>query len=366
MQNSRTPWVFRLWGDHSHEITVDSNTESQFLRQCCGLSIQPDQRDSLVDFGADADNGHRTILQKRRQERGCRYRRLCVRSQCGIQLFCYRKTLAINHLRLGWVLSVRAHRGRNSFAMVQRRKKVRLALNSVPNQSGGSMRGFILFFLASVALPILGCGGSGITTNTPTPLTVRPNSLPPGAVGTAYSTTLSATGGKAPYTWSQTSGTFPSGLTLGTGTGTIAGTPTKEGASNSLVFQVKDANNATASSPSLSITVSQAVLAITPTSLGALSVGTPTNQSLTASPATTGPLTWTVQSGALPQGVALNNGTTSSSTSISTTSNSVALTGTPTITASYSFSLVVTDSETPNAGTSSITPKLCIDSAGLV
>ncbi len=179
MQNSRTPWVFRLWGDHSHEITVDSNTESQFLRQCCGLSIQPDQRDSLVDFGADADNGHRTILQKRRQERGCRYRRLCVRSQCGIQLFCYRKTLAINHLRLGWVLSVRAHRGRNSFAMVQRRKKVRLALNSVPNQSGGSMRGFILFFLASVALPILGCGGSGITTNTPTPLTVRPNSLPP-------------------------------------------------------------------------------------------------------------------------------------------------------------------------------------------
>ena len=214
------------------------------------------------------------------------------------------------------------------------------------------MRGFILFFLASVALPILGCGGSGITTNTPTPLTVRPNSLPPGAVGTAYSTTLSATGGKAPYTWSQTSGTFPSGLTLGTGTGTIAGTPTKEGASNSLVFQVKDANNATASSPSLSITVSQAVLAITPTSLGALSVGTPTNQSLTASPATTGPLTWTVQSGALPQGVALNNGTTSSSTSISTTSNSVALTGTPTITASYSFSLVVTDSETPNAGTS--------------
>jgi hypothetical protein len=31
------------------------------------------------------------------------------------------------------------------------------------------MRGFILFFLAFVALPILDCGGSGITTTHSTP-----------------------------------------------------------------------------------------------------------------------------------------------------------------------------------------------------
>lgn len=127
------------------------------------------------------------------------------------------------------------------------------------------MRDFILVFLTFVTLPIFGCGGSGVTTNPPTPLAVQTNSLPSGVVGTAYSAMLSATGGKAPYAWSQTSGTFPPGLELSAGTGAITGTPTKDGTSSNLVFQVKDANNGTASSLSLSITVSGSTACIAPT-----------------------------------------------------------------------------------------------------
>jgi hypothetical protein len=43
--------------------------------------------------------------------------------------------------------------------------------------------------------------------------------LPPGQVGVAYSTQMAATGGAPPYTWSVTSGSLPSGLTIQSGSG---------------------------------------------------------------------------------------------------------------------------------------------------
>lgn len=51
----------------------------------------------------------------------------------------------------------------------------------------------------------------------------------PAEVGIAFTTAVSATGGRAPYTWSLTGGTLPTGLTLDPGTGTISGTPTAAG-----------------------------------------------------------------------------------------------------------------------------------------
>jgi hypothetical protein len=48
-------------------------------------------------------------------------------------------------------------------------------------------------------------------------------------VGTAYSQTLGATGGKPTYTWSVPPGTLPPGLTLNTSSGAITGSPTMAG-----------------------------------------------------------------------------------------------------------------------------------------
>lgn len=66
---------------------------------------------------------------------------------------------------------------------------------------------------------------------TPTAPTVTTTSLSDGVVGTAYSQTLSATGGSNPLTWSTVTGTLPAGLTLSTA-GVISGTPTTAATSN--------------------------------------------------------------------------------------------------------------------------------------
>jgi hypothetical protein len=64
-------------------------------------------------------------------------------------------------------------------------------------------------------------------------------SLTIGSPNTAYSATLTATGGVLPYTWSISSGTLPTGLTLNPTTGVISGTPTTQQINN-VVFQVTD------------------------------------------------------------------------------------------------------------------------------
>ena len=69
--------------------------------------------------------------------------------------------------------------------------------------------------------------------------------LPSAAVGTAYSQTLSATG-NGPYTWAVTAGALPNGLSLGSSSGTISGTPAASGTSSATI-QATDSTGATAS-----------------------------------------------------------------------------------------------------------------------
>ena len=66
----------------------------------------------------------------------------------------------------------------------------------------------------------------------PADLVITTSSLPNGAVSTAYSQTVQATGGATPYSWSVVSGSLPAGLSLGSSSGTISGTPTASGTSN--------------------------------------------------------------------------------------------------------------------------------------
>ena len=55
-------------------------------------------------------------------------------------------------------------------------------------------------------------------------VTVTTTTLPQGTVGTAYTTTLGASGGTAAYAWTVISGTWPAGLTFNTATGVLSGT----------------------------------------------------------------------------------------------------------------------------------------------
>ena len=70
-------------------------------------------------------------------------------------------------------------------------------------------------------------------------LAITSSRLPRGRPEAPYRIQLGLFGGTAPYMWSITSGNLPSGLSLGTSTGQITGTPTTEGTFNFTV-QVTD------------------------------------------------------------------------------------------------------------------------------
>jgi hypothetical protein len=71
-------------------------------------------------------------------------------------------------------------------------------------------------------------------------IALGPTSLPGGNSGTAYSQTVTASGGMAPYTYSVSAGALPTGLSLNAATGVVSGTPS---AVNSYSFTVKAADS---------------------------------------------------------------------------------------------------------------------------
>ncbi|SNS43420.1 Putative Ig domain-containing protein [Granulicella rosea] len=72
-------------------------------------------------------------------------------------------------------------------------------------------------------------------------LTISSTSLPAGNIGAAYSSTLAATGGATPYTWTVASGTLPVGLSLSTA-GVLSGTPLAAG-SYTFTLQLADSES---------------------------------------------------------------------------------------------------------------------------
>jgi hypothetical protein len=135
-------------------------------------------------------------------------------------------------------------------------------------------------------------------------LQITSASLPEGQRGVNYAATLTATGGTAPYTWALISGTLPAGLSLNTTMGAITGVPTVTSAATALSFRVTDAANP-ANTRNVSLTLTVTGLLITTTSLPYGQVGVAYNALLTAT-GSTGAVTWTVTSGSLPPGLALN------------------------------------------------------------
>src|SRR5580693_7830136 len=88
-----------------------------------------------------------------------------------------------------------------------------------------------------------GTGKSSLTLTVNLPaLVFLTTALPNGRIGSAYSTTLTASGGTSPYTWTLISGTLPTGLSLNASSGAITGTPT-QAVTNTLTFEVSDSSN---------------------------------------------------------------------------------------------------------------------------
>ncbi|MGH9632323.1 MAG: Ig domain-containing protein, partial [Bryobacteraceae bacterium] len=156
--------------------------------------------------------------------------------------------------------------------------------------------------------------------------TIAPESLPPGTTGSPYAQTLTATGGTAPYTWSVSAGSLPGGLTLGAANGEIRGTPATQGAFTFTV-QVADriGQNAT---KNYTLTIVSS-LTIQTESLPALVIGVRSSVTLAAAGGTA-PYTWSVLSGSLPPGFALE-------------AQTGVINGTPTTGGSYEFTIQVAD-----------------------
>ncbi len=186
------------------------------------------------------------------------------------------------------------------------------------------------FFLSGL---LLACGGGG--SNPPvTPLSITTTSLPAGQTAVAYSTTLAATGGTAPYSWTVKTGTLPAGLSL-SAAGVIAGTPTTAGSAN-VTVQVSDSamTPQTADSGSLTLAISGGTLKITTTTAALGTVGTAYNFQLAATGGVP-PYTWAAATGStLPAGLSL--------------SSAGVVSGTPTAAGTFAPNIAVTDETTTN------------------
>jgi hypothetical protein len=89
-------------------------------------------------------------------------------------------------------------------------------------------------------------------------LSITTTTLANATSGSAYSTTLSATGGQSPYKWSLASGTLPTGITL-SNAGVLAGTPAQSGTFNFTVSSADSEATPLTASKSLSLVVQAAL-----------------------------------------------------------------------------------------------------------
>ncbi|MGF6418916.1 outer membrane autotransporter protein [Stenotrophomonas sp. AN71] len=157
-------------------------------------------------------------------------------------------------------------------------------------------------------------------------IVVDPTTVPAATGGAAYAQTLTASGGNGTYSFSVTGGGLPSGITLSSA-GVLSGTPTVAGTFNFTV-QATDGNNFTGSR-AYSLVVNAPAITLAPATLPAGSGGVAYSQTLTAS-AGVGSYTFSLSAGALPPGIGL--------------SSSGVISGIPTNTGSFNFTVTATDS----------------------
>ncbi|MBI4811174.1 MAG: putative Ig domain-containing protein, partial [Ignavibacteriales bacterium] len=190
-------------------------------------------------------------------------------------------------------------------------------LSGTPSEAGN-------FTFTITATDNIGCTGS-LTYSVTICATITLLSLPDGTVGSAYSQTITASGGTAPYTFALSSGTLPAGLSLSS-SGVLSGTPTSSG-SFTFTVQATDVNGCSGSQ-SYSLTMNCPTITLSPSTLPNGTVGASYSQNIVASGGTS-PYSFTITSGSLPAGLSL--------------SSSGLLSGIPTTVGSSTFTVGATD-----------------------
>ncbi|AAW77729.1 hemagglutinin [Xanthomonas oryzae pv. oryzae KACC 10331] len=194
-------------------------------------------------------------------------------------------------------------------------------------------------------------GTRGYTLNIAAPtIAVAPSTVPTATRGTAYSQTLTASGGTAAYTYAITSGALPAGITLASN-GTLSGTATLEGTFNFTV-QATDANSFTGTQ-AYSLIVAGPNLVLPASTLPAGTAGQAYAAAIAPATGGTAPYSYAVTAGALPGGVVLDAATGG-------------LSGTPTVSGTFTFTLTVTDSTPSPAAQASRSYALTVNAATLV
>ncbi len=176
-------------------------------------------------------------------------------------------------------------------------------------------------------------------------------SLPDAIVGASYSATLQASGGTGPLSWKIATGSLPGGLSLNAATRVISGQPASAGTFSFTVEVTDSAPTPASVTRSLSLVVTNPLI-VTTVLLSGGSVGVPYSATLQASGGT-GSYSWSITSGTLPGGVSLN-----SSTGV--------ISGTPTTSQKYNFTVQVTDSSTPAPQTATQSLSISIEPAMII
>jgi hypothetical protein len=207
-------------------------------------------------------------------------------------------------------------------------------LFGTPTQTG-------TFIITVKATDRIGCVGTGLPYTLVIccqTIIVRSPVNAIGTVGVPFSETFTQRGaiGGATFT---TSGPLPTGappVTLATN-GTLSGTPTQSG-SFTVTVKVTDGNGCTGIGVPYPLVINPAacVLTLSPATLPSTSLGVPYSETITASGGTA-PYTFSVSSGALPPGLALN-----------TTTGEIS--GTPTTIGAFNFCIMATDAKLCTGG----------------
>jgi len=185
--------------------------------------------------------------------------------------------------------------------------------------------------IAALAVGLVFVAGCATSSNTGTPtvpaVTIVTKSLPAGVAFQTYGTAIQAANGTAPYSYAVTGGTLPTGLTLSGSV--IEGIPTAV-VTDSVTITVTDAGgNKVSAAYSLTIAVPPAPILTLGTSVPTAVVNAAYIGTVSISGGTA-PYTFSLASGSMPAGLAL--------------SAAGVVTGTPTASGSYTFSVHATDS----------------------